>query len=144
MLGEISNVIHDITKSNGDLQQRGHVVAIALMCALDAIASYGYRGKHISKFVKNHFPDDYKPYANDIYKLYRNSLIHSWNLFEATMWPGNERIRKTRRTLEFGLLNFLDALQQGVTHFLVQLQTDAKLQTNTLNRYRKLKNTAKP
>ena len=36
MLGEISNVIHDITKSNGDLQQRGHVVAIALMCALDA------------------------------------------------------------------------------------------------------------
>ena len=41
ILSEIANVVSDATKCNGDLQHRGHVVAIALMCALDAIASYG-------------------------------------------------------------------------------------------------------
>src|SRR5437879_1209957 len=57
MVDEIRNVVEDIKKSNGDLENRGHVVAIALMCALDAVASYGYRGtkgEHIAKFVKNH------------------------------------------------------------------------------------------
>ena len=42
ILGEISNVIDDALTANGDLQHRGHVVAISLMCALDAISSYGY------------------------------------------------------------------------------------------------------
>ncbi|HEY6388333.1 MAG TPA: hypothetical protein VIX91_21850 [Candidatus Acidoferrum sp.] len=58
MLGEISNVLEDIRKSNGVLQHRGHVVAIALMCALDAVASYGYRGHYISDFIKAHFRAD--------------------------------------------------------------------------------------
>src|SRR5205823_15016393 len=42
MLDEIDNVIADTIKSNGDLQHRGHVIGIALWCALDAISSYGY------------------------------------------------------------------------------------------------------
>jgi hypothetical protein len=42
ILGEVRNVIEDITKSNGTLAFRGHVVAIAMMCALDAISAYGY------------------------------------------------------------------------------------------------------
>ena len=36
ILGEVRNVIEDIRKSNGTLAFRGHVVGIALMCALDA------------------------------------------------------------------------------------------------------------
>ena len=42
MLGEIRNVIDDIMKSNRGLHFRGHVVAISLMCALDAVSTCGY------------------------------------------------------------------------------------------------------
>ena len=144
MLEEINNVIEDAEKVNGDLQHRGHVVAIALMCALDALSSYGYRGRHIANFVQNHFPSDYQPYAGDIYRLYRNSLVHSWNLFEAAVLPGNEPVTKAKTgTLSFGLLNFFQALKAGVDHFLKCLETDANLQTKALNRYRKLRKTAK-
>jgi len=68
ILGEIGNVIADVQKCNGDLQHRGHVVAISLMCALDAISTYGYRGKrgtHIRDFIADHFPVDYQPHAAD-------------------------------------------------------------------------------
>jgi hypothetical protein len=41
MLAEIQNVIDDAHKIHGTLIYRGHVVAVALMCALDAVASYG-------------------------------------------------------------------------------------------------------
>jgi hypothetical protein len=61
ILAEIKNVIEDAQKSQGDLQHRGHVIAIGLMCALDAIASYGYRGHHVSEFIKAHFRPDYVP-----------------------------------------------------------------------------------
>lgn len=59
ILAEINNVIADAHAQNGDLQHRGHVVAIALLCALDAISSYGYGarcGKQIPDFVREHFP----------------------------------------------------------------------------------------
>jgi hypothetical protein len=143
ILGEIENVIEDARKSNGDLQHRGHVVAIALMCALDAISSYGYRKHNVAKFVKAHFPAEYRSHADALYKLYRNSMIHSWNLFRATILPGNEKITKARGTLSFGLLDFFAALQSGVKDFLVRLRTDKHLQTNSLNRYRKLKKSAR-
>ena len=55
ILGEVRNVIEDITKSNGTLAFRGHVVAISMMCALDAISSYGYRGKKNGKFIARAF-----------------------------------------------------------------------------------------
>jgi hypothetical protein len=63
MLNEIDNVIAD---AGGDLQHRGHVVAIALLCALDASSSYGYgrkNGKQILPFVRTHFPGDNRPHA---------------------------------------------------------------------------------
>jgi len=146
ILDEIRNVAEDAKKANGDLQHRGHVLAIALMCALDAISSYGYRGKrgkHIAKFVRAHFPAKYGPYANDIYKLYRNSLIHSWNLFQASILPGAEEIVKNG-ALCFGLLNFLDALRSAMEGFLAKLPSDPDLQKNTVKRYSKLKRSAKP
>src|SRR2546428_379410 len=144
MLDELRNVVEDVKKSNGDLGHRGHVVAIALMCALDAVSSYSYRREHIAKFVNNHFPPEYRPHANDIYGMYRNSLIHSWNLFGATLLPGSEGIRKTDHTLSFGILNFLSAFQSGVDDFLRKLETDVHLQLNTRNRYERLRTTAKP
>lgn len=144
ILNEIGNVIQDAKKCNGDLQRRGHVVGISMMCALDAISSHGYRNAHIAHFIANHFPQDYKPHANDFCSLYRNSLVHSWNLFEAAILPGKETIQKNRGTLCFGLLNFFEALQEAVKDFLQKLATDTKLQTNTLNRYKKLKQSARP
>jgi hypothetical protein len=144
ILGEINNVISDVTKSNGDLCNRGHVVAISLMCALDAIASYGYRNHHISDFIKAQFPTDYHAHADEIYKLYRNSLIHSWNLFKASIYPDNTKIKTEGGTLAFGLLDFFEALVQATGSFLENLATDAALQNNTLNRYRDLRASAKP
>src|SRR6266568_764039 len=128
ILGEIRNVIQDIKTNNGDLQHRGHVVAIALMCALDALSSYGYRDKHMAEFVRNHFPSDYPTHADEIYKLYRNSLVHSWNLFEVSILPGNEAVQKTSGTVSFGLLDFFDALQTAANDFLDKLVWDKNLQ----------------
>ena len=150
MLDEIGNVIEDVRTRNVDLRHRGHVVAIALMCALDAIAAYGYRGKdgwrqgrHIENFVKKHFPKAYRPYARNICLLYRNCLIHSWNLFEASILPGRQAIRMNT-SLCFGLLNFFAALRYATRHYLRKLRTNAGLQTKTLERYRLLRQTARP
>jgi hypothetical protein len=144
ILGEISNVVSDAHKSNGDLRHRGHVVAISMMCALDAIASYGYKSHHVSSFIRTYFPADYRPHADKIYRLYRNSLVHSWNLFEAAIYPDKTAIGLESGTLVFGLLNFFEALVHATGGFLEDLETDAALQANTLLRYKKLRKTAKP
>jgi len=116
-----------------------------MFCALDAVSSYPYRGKHVAKFIKAHFPADYKPHAADIYKLYRNSMVHSWNLFEASIYPGHEKITKAKNGIvSFGLLNFFDALKEGVNDFLAKLPANASMQSNTLRRYSELRRTAKP
>ncbi|HEV3040558.1 MAG TPA: hypothetical protein VHA33_22535 [Candidatus Angelobacter sp.] len=141
MLEEINNVIND---AKGDLDRRGHVVAISLMCALDAISTYGYRGNHMSKFIKAHFPDDYIPHCDRFYTLYRNSLVHSWNLFEATLYPGDEPVKDVAGTLTFGLLNFKKALEHAVADFLKKLDANVQLQNNTLNRYGNLRKNARP
>jgi len=144
ILGEVRNVIEDITKSNGTLAFRGHVVAIAMMCALDAISSYGYRGKKNGKFITNHFPDEYKPYADQIYEVFRLSLVHSWNLFEASIYADDSTIRLEGGTLAFGLLNFFDALVAGTEDFLNCLPAGGDLLTNSISRYEELRATAKP
>ena len=144
VLGEIHNVLADVQKSNGTLQNRGHVLAIAMMCALDAIASYGHRKHHFADFIVAHFPGDYPKHSAALYKLYRNSLIHSWNLFEVSIHPDDSTVREEGGTLAFGLLNFFDALKAAVEHFLESLETDGVLQKNTLTRYEELRRTAKP
>jgi len=144
ILGEVHHVIGDITKSNGTLAFRGHVVAIAMMCALDAISSYGYRGKKNGKFIVSHFPDEYRPHAGQIYKMIRSSMVHSWNLFEASLYAGNSTIRLEGGTLAFGLLNFFDALVAGTEDFLNCLPTGGDLLTNSIKRYEELRATARP
>src|ERR1035437_848177 len=108
MLGEIRNVIEDAHKSYGSLNHRGHVVALALLCALDAVASYGYHGRfYVSAFIKAHFRADYHPFADELYILHRNSLVHSWHLFEATIYPDHTKIKSEGGVVAFGLLDFL-------------------------------------
>ncbi|MDO8633461.1 MAG: hypothetical protein Q8O97_01960 [bacterium] len=142
MLNEIENVISDAHIVNGSLEHRGHVVALALLCAVDSIAAYAFSGgvgSRYIKFITTFFPADYQPFADDIYNLYRNSSVHSWNLFEVGMWPGNEPIRKDNGSLSFGLLNFFQALKNAVDNFLSTLPQDTNLQTNSLTRYSDLK-----
>lgn len=150
ILVEIKNVIEDAKARNGDLQNRGHVVAISMMCALDAISAFGYRGTakwkggaHIKEFIRRHFSDEYKPYAKKICDLYRNSLVHSWNLFEVSIYPGDQPI-SSNGTLSFGLLHFQKALETATDGFLKALAKDKNLQMNTLKRYRFLRKTARP
>jgi hypothetical protein len=143
MLNEIDNVISD---AGGNLEHRGHVVAIALLCALDAISSYGYgrkNGKQIPPFIRAHFPKEYHPHAKALLRLYRHSMVHSWNLFEASILPGNDPVKSAGGSLSFGLLHLRAAMSKAVADYLKKLETSKALQTKTLDRYRKLRASAK-
>ena len=145
MLDEISNVISDANKVNGGLTHRGHVIILAMLCAVDSIASYAFTGSvgnRYGNFIKYYFPSNYKPFAEDIYKLYRNSSVHSWNLFEVAITPGDEPININGNSLSFGLINFFDALIIAVNNYLADLKSNKILQNISLNRYSKLKNSA--
>jgi len=147
MMHEIKNVLDDIKKcSQEGLQHRGHVVAIVLLCAVDTISSYAYLdgvGCRYKNFIKIYFPKDYRPYANRIYKLYRNSMVHGWNLLQASMLPGEEPIRIVNGIVRFGLLNFYSAIKFGLNDFLTKLERDVDLQKSALDRYKELKEMAK-
>jgi hypothetical protein len=143
ILNEINNVIAD---AGGNLEHRGHVVGIALLCALDAISSYGYgakSGKQIPAFVRAHFPTEYHPHAKAVLRLYRHAMIHSWNLFEAAILPGNDPVTLENGILCFGLLHLRDAISKGAGDYLKKLETDQTLQGMTLKRYRQLRASAK-
>jgi hypothetical protein len=147
MLMEINNVIEDATKRSGSLEHRGHVVAVSLLCALDAISSYGYgsrSGRQIPPFIRTHFPAEYHRFANAILELYRHALVHSWNLFKVAITPGNATISAKKGVISFGLLNFFDALKLATENFLRQVSRDAKLESMARSRYNALKRSAKP
>ncbi len=147
ILAEIKNVIDDAEKRNGNLEHRGHVVAIGLLCALDAISSYGYgakSGKQIPDFVRTHFPGEYRQHAESLLRLYRHAMVHSWNLFKASIYPGRETIKRDGDSISFGLLHLFDALVQATEHFLNMLESDRLLRKRTLRRYRKLRESAEP
>ncbi len=147
MLMEINNVIEDAKARNDSLEHRGHVLAISMLCALDAISSYGYGalcGKQIPPFVRAHFREEYKPFALGILRFYRHALVHSWNLFQVAITPGNEGITADKGVISFGLLNFFSALQEATEDFLTRLSGTKELQRKARNRYSKLRRTAKP
>jgi hypothetical protein len=147
VVDEIANVISDAITVNGDLQHRGHVVALALMCALDAVAAYGYRGGHgpqIVSFVGTHFPPQYRAYGQEIYELYRCALVHEWNLFKVAISPGEEPFRIIDGTLSIGLITLFNALCHGVEAFFTQLATDDRLLGNAGRHYNKLRLSATP
>lgn len=151
ILDEISNVISDATVVNDGLSHRGHVVLLALMCAVDSMAAYafnnitgnGCQGTRYENFIATYFPVEYRAHAKNIYELYRNSSVHSWNLFQVGILPGNESITSDNgRALSFGLLNFNDALAEATESLLTDLSTNPILQTNCIQRYTALKNSA--
>jgi len=160
ILSEIENVISDVKAVNGGLEHRGHVIALALFCAIDTLSSYAYQGEKVimcseckrkdsigpryQKYIEEFFPNSYKPYASNLYKFYRNDLVHGWNLFEVSILPGNESITKTQdNVLKFGLLNFFDALKESVKNFGNEFKTDEKIQKDSKNRYQQLRLSAK-
>ncbi len=145
ILDEIDNVISDAYKVNGGLAHRGHVVVLALLCAVDSIAAYSFIGgvgERYKNFISIYFPSDYQPFATEIYNLYRNSSVHSWNLFQVAIWPGNEPITTSGGSLSFGIVNFYNALVKAVDNFLSDLPSNTTLQINSLKRYSELKHTA--
>lgn len=159
IIDEIDNVISDAKIVNGSIEHRGHVVVTAQLCAIDALASYAFfdesseecavckridsKIRKYNKFIEEFFPDEYKQYNKELYTLYRNAVVHSWNLFEASIMPDSSAVTIKNGILCFGLLNFQDALTSSLAQFLEKLKTDTKLQNNTLERYRKLKGTAR-
>jgi hypothetical protein len=71
-------------------------------------------------------------------------MVHSWNLFEASLYADDSTIRMEGGTLAFGLLNFFDALVTGTEDFLNCLPEDGDLLANSISRYENLRATAKP
>jgi hypothetical protein len=71
-------------------------------------------------------------------------MVHSWNLFEATILPGHEKIAKSGKNFSFGLLNFFEALQTAVRSFLKDLSMTPALQQASLARYKTLAGSAVP
>jgi len=78
MLIEVKNVIDDATARNGNVEHRGHVIAISMLCPLDAISSYGYgakSGNQIPEFIKSHFPAEYRSFADSILRCSRSQKV---------------------------------------------------------------------
>lgn len=158
IIDEIDNVINDAIVGNGSLIHRGHVVAIAQLCAIDALSSYAFfdelakicqtcgrsdsKINKYKKFILEFFPNDYKIFASNIYKLYRNSMVHGWNLFKVSITADDSNVRMENEIISFGLLNFQTAIKSSLNNFLEHLMTDDQLQKNTIERYKKLKKQA--
>lgn len=155
IVDELENVIGDITKSNRNLEGRGHVVALALLCAVDAVSLYGYReikeeickecgrGDKVSekyqKFINNFFPEEYKQYSKKLYKQYRCSSVHSWHFFEVQICPENEPLKiGNDNILQFGLLKFFKDFKSSIDKFIEELDKNEELQESALCRYEEL------
>lgn len=158
ILLEIENVISDAQKCNGGVEHRGHVIALAILCAIDTLSSYAYvkekdicsvcdRGDSVGprykKYIEDFFPDNYKPFATQIYKLFRNSVVHSWNFFEVALTPWSENVELRDGNLCIGLLSLFSALESSVKNFANKFETDPHLQENARSRYENLRQTAR-
>lgn len=159
IIDEIDNVINDAKIVSGSLEHRGHVVAIVQFCAIDTLSSYAYfdesaekcrlcnrsdsKVNKFKKFVTEFFPDEYKRCSEELYKSYRNAMVHSWNLFEVGISPNEEELKNENGDLSFGLNNFQSALKTSLENFLERLKTDGQLQKNTIGRYKELKKSAR-
>ena len=127
------------------LVHRGHVVAVACMCALDAVSLYGYKKQECQEIHQAHFSGRVQALRQPNLPDYRHNLVHAWNLFgNAALLPGNEPISEQAGQLSFGILNFVDSFEHAVNDFLVQLESDRALQERALYRYRELTGEIKP
>lgn len=142
---EFENVLSDIRNcSREGLKHRGHVIAVALLCAIDAVATYGYDDASIkngrvkmryTNFITNHFPADYRQYAEKIYLQYRNASAHGWHFLEVSITPDNTPLQDSNGHLSVGLLNLFQALKTGINDFVSTLNQNPNLQSKTIIRY---------
>jgi hypothetical protein len=158
IIGEIENVMQDAIDAQGSFEHRGHVIALSMLCSIDAISAYAYKdisqeacemcGKGDSvapgfkKYIQSFFPENYKKYSNQIYKFYRCAVVHEWNLSEVAILPGPETITDVGGSISFGLQDFFKALNGSVDNFLKELETDGGIQTSSIKRYSDIRNKA--
>lgn len=150
MPDELDNVIGDAVAHNESLEHRGHVIAIATMCALDTVASFtcidktnGAQRRRFVNFIAKYFPAEFKPFAEELYVAYRNALVHSWFLFRVAITPGQEPITSdTSGIPSVGLLKLREALDLAVDGYLSAIQSDPSLEKATLVRYCELQSSA--
>jgi hypothetical protein len=147
ILGEIDNVIQDAQRcTGGTLDHRGYVILLALMCALDAISSYGYgdrSGAQIPDFIHAHFSKGYHSLADKIWTLYRNGGVHNWHLFSVGISADGPAITYLGEVPCINILLLRDAFQYAVNNYFEKLKTDVTLRSNTLRRYVDLRKKAK-
>ncbi len=159
IIGEIENVILDARSSGRGLVHRGHVIALAMFCAIDALSAYAFKsttdacatcgrgdrvGPRYKRFISEFFPGRYRPYTEDLYNLYRNSMVHSWNLFKVGILPGCKQIYRKGGAVAFGIPSFFKALTTACDNFFRALSSDSDLQEACLARYKALKASALP
>lgn len=158
MLNELDNVIDDVLAHHGSLLHRGHVIALSLLCAVDTLSSYGYvragaatcaacgrqdkTGPRFKRFIEEHFPAEYREFAQELYTLYRNSTVHSWHLFKVSILPGEDPIERDNGTIRFGLLSFFAAMKVAANDFFAKLRSEPTLQESALKRYSQLRASA--
>jgi hypothetical protein len=141
MLAELNNVCNDIRASNPTgLQDRGHVVGVAMMVILDSVSQFAYPSgpqfERIPYYVRDYFSAEYQPIGQDMSDCYRNGLIHEWFMREVAFLPGNEPlVIQSNGSPILGLLTFRDALSESIDRFLADLRADAGRRKVAASRY---------
>ena len=67
-------------------------------------------------------------------------MVHHWNLFHASLLPGNAPITEQNDVISFGLLHFWHALHAAVEDFLEKLKSEQNvtLRSNTIKGYNQM------
>jgi hypothetical protein len=149
VLTEIRNVIEDSLARNNSLERRGHVIGVAMMCALDSLSCFASmepkQGDRIRHFIRKFFGPEFHPFADIVYRGYRNGLVHEWFLTTVAFTPDDEPvIVEASGNISMGLLTFHKGLENSVSTFLKTLRADTATQRQALRRYRKLQQEAVP
>lgn len=144
ILGEIKNVMNDSKKLK--FGGRGHIIGLAIFCAIDTLASYFTFNKAVGKryknFIKGYFPEPYKSYSKAIYDFYRNEMTHSWNLFSVAIQYEGTKITDSGMTI--GLIDIYKALASALNEALKAYDKDSKIRESCLNRYNTLRKSSRP
>jgi hypothetical protein len=138
IVDEIENVIEDSISLNGSIAHRGHVIVLAIMCAFDAIAGYGYHGRNRQRFidfVTAHSPAELSPHAEVIYDMYRCAMVHDWSLAQVQITPLDEPLHINAQRKSVGIRTLFRILKATAEHFVASLSSSPHLLENARTRY---------
>jgi hypothetical protein len=150
MLMEIDNVYNDVADRNaGSLSGRGHVLALAMMCALDSLSQFAFVGERqhvrIAGFIEEYFPQEFRSIAAEINDHYRNGLVHEWFMTAVAFEPEDEPIRREQNgSIVMGLRTFKNGLDAAVIEFLAKLRIDDELRRTAAIRYGSIQSRSRP